>query len=128
MHLVLDYTLIKLYDLIAGMQLQPLLSAVNATNVTIEGGNGTIDGNGWYAWWLQGGEYWDTATDAPADTDAPAAGSAAATAAPAAAAYAAAHGTAAEGVAADAASDVAASDAASDAQDEISMETRILPQ
>jgi polygalacturonase len=31
-------------------QLRPLVSAENATNVTIEGGNGTIDGNGWYAW------------------------------------------------------------------------------
>jgi polygalacturonase len=34
----------------SAMQLRPLLSAVNATNVTIEGGNGTIDGNGWFAW------------------------------------------------------------------------------
>lgn len=32
------------------MQLRPLLSAVNASNITIEGGNGTIDGNGWFAW------------------------------------------------------------------------------
>lgn len=32
------------------MQLRPLVSATNATNVTIAGGNGTIDGNGWFAW------------------------------------------------------------------------------
>jgi len=32
------------------MQLKPLISATNATNVTITGGNGTIDGNGWFAW------------------------------------------------------------------------------
>ena len=31
-------------------QLRPLLSATNATNVTITGLNGTIDGNGWFAW------------------------------------------------------------------------------
>ena len=30
-------------------QLRPLVSAVNATNVTITGNNGTIDGNGWFA-------------------------------------------------------------------------------
>jgi polygalacturonase len=32
------------------MQLRPLISATNATNITITGGNGTIDGNGWFAW------------------------------------------------------------------------------
>jgi polygalacturonase len=32
------------------MQLRPLISATNATNITITGMNGTIDGNGWYAW------------------------------------------------------------------------------
>ncbi len=31
-------------------QLRPLLSAENASNITITGQNGTIDGNGWYAW------------------------------------------------------------------------------
>ena len=31
-------------------QLRPLISATNATNVTITGQNGTIDGNGWFAW------------------------------------------------------------------------------
>ena len=34
----------------SAMQLRPLLSAVNATNISILGGNGTIDGNGWFAW------------------------------------------------------------------------------
>ena len=34
----------------SAMQLRPLLSAVNSTNITITGGNGTIDGNGWFAW------------------------------------------------------------------------------
>ena len=33
-------------------QLRPLLSATNATNITITGGNGTIDGNGWFAWYV----------------------------------------------------------------------------
>ncbi len=32
------------------MQLRPLLYAVNSSNITVEGGNGTIDGNGWFAW------------------------------------------------------------------------------
>jgi len=32
------------------LQMKPLLSATNATNVTVTGGNGTIDGNGWFAW------------------------------------------------------------------------------
>eukprot|EP00035_Acanthoeca_spectabilis_P038965 m.57811 g.57811 ORF g.57811 m.57811 type:complete len:472 (+) comp9377_c0_seq1:1197-2612(+) len=32
------------------LQLKPLISAVNATNITISGSNGTIDGNGWFAW------------------------------------------------------------------------------
>jgi hypothetical protein len=32
------------------LQLRPLISAANATNITITGGNGTIDGNGWFAW------------------------------------------------------------------------------
>lgn len=34
----------------SAMQLRPLLSAVNSTNITVSGGNGTIDGNGWFAW------------------------------------------------------------------------------
>jgi polygalacturonase len=32
------------------MQLKPLVSSTNTTNVTITGGNGTIDGNGWFCW------------------------------------------------------------------------------
>lgn len=32
------------------LQVKPLVSAVNATNITISGLNGTIDGNGWFAW------------------------------------------------------------------------------
>lgn len=32
------------------LQLRPLISAANASNITITGGNGTIDGNGWFAW------------------------------------------------------------------------------
>lgn len=32
------------------LQLRPLISATNATNITITGLNGTIDGNGWFAW------------------------------------------------------------------------------
>ena len=31
-------------------QLRPLLSATNASNISITGDNGTIDGNGWFAW------------------------------------------------------------------------------
>ena len=31
-------------------QLRPLISATNASNITIAGENGTIDGNGWFAW------------------------------------------------------------------------------
>ena len=31
-------------------QLRPLLSAENASNITVTGQNGTIDGNGWFAW------------------------------------------------------------------------------
>ena len=34
----------------SAMQLRPLISALNATNITITGANGTIDGNGWFAW------------------------------------------------------------------------------
>lgn len=32
------------------LQLTPLISALGAINISISGGNGTIDGNGWYAW------------------------------------------------------------------------------
>ena len=32
------------------MQLRPVVSAINATNVTLTGANGTLDGNGWFAW------------------------------------------------------------------------------
>jgi len=32
------------------LQLTPLISARDAVNVTIAGANGTIDGNGWFAW------------------------------------------------------------------------------
>lgn len=32
------------------LQLTPLVSARDAVNVSITGGNGTIDGNGWFAW------------------------------------------------------------------------------
>lgn len=32
------------------LQLTPLISARGAVNVSIIGGNGTIDGNGWFAW------------------------------------------------------------------------------
>ena len=32
------------------LQLTPLISARDAVNITITGANGTIDGNGWFAW------------------------------------------------------------------------------